>query len=192
MTTLPNPAQKLWQDQPVEGITMSAEVIHQRATKLERTIRRRNLREYVASLFAAALLGYFCVTAHDLLSRITFGLFIAAMIWIVVQLHRKGSATSLPPGVDTLTSLRLYRAELVRQHAVVKNIWWWYLAPMVPGFVVFTIGLAIKDHRLAAWAKLAVMDVMVTGLFFWVWKLNMKAARCLERSINAVDAAELK
>ena len=74
---LRNPAQKLWQDQPVEGITMSAEIIRKRAAKFERKILWRNVREYVAALIAAVPLGYFLVTARDVFARVTFGLLIA-------------------------------------------------------------------------------------------------------------------
>ena len=190
MMDVENPVQKIWQDQPVEGITMSAEIIHKRAAKFERRITWRNVREYVASLIAAAFLGYFFVTAHDVLSRATFALFIAAMLWIVVQLYRKGSATRLPGGLDTLTSLRLYRGELERQRAVVRNVWSWYLAPLVPGFVVYTIGYAIKFQRPAAWAGLALMDTIVAGMFFVIWKMNMRAARCLQRMIDELNAVE--
>ena len=169
---------------------MSAEIIRKRATKFERRIWWRNVREYVASLIAVALLGYFFATSHGALFRITFALFIAGMVWIVVQLHRKGSAKSMPAGVDTLTSLRFYRAELERQRAVVSNVWSWYLAPLVPGFVVYTVGYAVSFPRPAAWAGLALMDVIVAALFFAVWKMNMRAARCLQRMIDELEAAE--
>jgi hypothetical protein len=190
MMEVENPVQKIWQDQPVEGIKMSAEIIHKRAAKFERRIMWRNVREYVASLIAVALFGYFFVTSRDVLSRLTSGLFIGAMLWIVVQLHRKGSATRSPSGVDTLTSLRLYRGELERQRAAVSTVWWWYLAPMVPGFVVYTIGYAIKVQHPAAWAGLALMDAIVAGMFFVIWKMNMKAARCLQRMIDELNAVE--
>ncbi len=190
MNEVENPVQKLWQDQPVEGIKMSVEEIRRRAGKFERRIRRRNLREYVASLLAAGLFVYFFATSHDLLQRVTFVLFFAAMLWIVVALHRKGSAKTMPDGVDTLTGLRFYRAELERQHEVVKGMWRWYLAPMVPGFVVYTIGHALKVPHPAAWAGLALMDVIVAGMFYFVWRMNMKAARCLERTIEELRSAE--
>jgi len=182
-----NPVQKLWQDQPVEGIKMSAQEIRRRAGKFERTIRWRNLREYAASLLVAGLLGYFFWTAQDVVSRVTFGLFVAGMLWIVVQLHRKGSAKSLPQGLDTRTSLALYRAELERQFDVVNNVWSWYLAPLVPGFVLYTIGYAVKFPRPSAWAGLAAMDAVVAAMFYVIWRMNMKAARCLERMIAELN-----
>ena len=190
MTELQNPVQKMWQDQPVEGIKMSVEIVQKRAAKFERRIMWRNVREYVASLIAAVLLGYFLVTAHDLLSRVTFALFIAGMAWIVVQLHRKGSSKSMPAGVDTRATLRFYRAELERQREVVTSVWSWYLAPLVPGLAVYTVGYAIKFPRPAAWAGLLLMDTIIAVAFLAIWKMNMQAARCLQRMIDDLNPAE--
>lgn len=190
MSEVANPVQKLWQDQPVEGIKMSAEEIRRRSGKFERRIRWRNIREYIASLIAAVLLGYFFATAHDVLSRVTFGLFIAALAWMMVSLYRKGSAKKLPEGVDTLTGLHFYRAELERQREVVRSVWWWYLAPMVPGFLVTTVGDMIKSPHLVTLAKVTIMDVCVLGMFVWVGKMNMKAARCLTRMIEELNGVE--
>lgn len=182
-----NPVQKLWQDQPLEGVKMSAEEIRRRAGKFERRIWWRNMRETVASLFAAGVLLYFLATSHDWLSRVTFGLLSGSMVWIVVALHRKGSAKKLPEGVDTLTGVRFYRAELERQYEVVKSIWRWYLAPMVPGFLVYTIGYAIKFPRLGSLPRLALMDSIVALAFYATWRLNMRAARCLQRMIAELN-----
>lgn len=190
MNEVENPVQKLWQDQPLEGVKMSVEEIRRRAGKFEKRIRRRNLREYVASLIAAGLFVYFFATTHDWLKQTSFALFFVAMLWIVVALHRKGSAKSLPEGVDTLNGLKFYRAELERQYRVVKEVWWWYLAPMVPGFVVYTVGYVWMHPHPAGWVKIAVMDVAVTGMFVWVWRMNQKAARCLERMIAELNATE--
>lgn len=169
---------------------MSMEEIHRRAGKFERKIRWRNIREYVASLIAVALFVYFFTTSHDVLSRVTFGLFIAAMLWIVISLHWKGSAKKLPHGVDTSTGLRLYRTELERQREVVRGVWWWYLAPLVPGFVVYTIGYAIKFRHPAAWLGLALMDLIVAGMFYVIWRMNMRAARCLDKMIGELNSVE--
>jgi hypothetical protein len=190
MTEPQNSVQKIWQDQPVEGIKLTVEIIHKRAARFERQIRWRNIREYAASLIAASLLVYFFVTTHDVLSRVEFGLFIAALAWMVVQLHRKGSSRSMPAGVDTRTSLRFYRAELERQRAVTMSVWSWYLAPMVPGFVVYTVGHAIRSPRPATWAGLVLMDAMVAATFLFIWKLNLRATRCLGRMIDELKAPE--
>ena len=190
MHDVENPVQELWQTQPVEGIKMSADEIRRRANRFEHKIWWRNAREYVASVIATGLLGYFLVMAQDWLSRLTFALFIGAMVWIVVSLHWKGSAKKLPEGVDTLTGLRLYRAELERQRNVVRSVWWWYLAPLVPGFVVYTIGYGMTVQHAGGWAGLIFLDAAVAGLFLWIWKMNVKAERCLTRMIEELRMAE--
>jgi len=189
---LRNPVQKLWQDQPVEGVTMSAEVIRKRAAKFERKIRWRNVREYVAALIAAVPLGYFLVTARDVFARVTFGLLIAGLAWMVVQLHRKGSVRSMPAEVSTLTSLQFYRMELERQREAVNTVWSWYLAPLIPGLLVYTVWSAIRSPRSSAWLGLALMDVVIAGLFYVVWKMNVRAARCLQRMIDELKAENLR
>jgi len=185
-----NSVQRMWLSQPVEVTKMSAEVLRKRAGKLERRIWWRNAREYVGSVIGIGLFGNFMAKNHDLLFRIAFGLFIAGMMWIVIQLHRKASARSIPVETDTLTGLRLYRAELERQRDAVKNVWPWYLAPLVPGFVVYTVAYAVTFPRPVSLAGLALLDTVIAALFFGVWKMNMRAARCLQRMIDALDVAQ--
>jgi hypothetical protein len=184
----PNRAQQLWQSQPVEDLKMSTDVIRRRAGKFERRIFWRNVREYVSSLVASVLFAYFFATTHVVLFRVSYALFIAGLGWVVLQLHRQGSATSMPAAMGTSTCLQFFRAELERQRNVVRNVWSWYLPPMVPGFVVLTIGYAaVKPKGVAAAAWL---DAVVAVLFFVVWKMNQRAARCLQRMIDELYAAE--
>jgi Flp pilus assembly protein TadB len=185
-----NQAQQLWQSQPTEGIKMSAEAIRQRAGKFERTISHRNVREYVASLLAAMAFAYFLVTAHDVLFRIAYVLFIAGLALVVFQLHRKGSAKTLPSALGNSTSLQFFRTELERQRDVIKNVWPWYLAPLVPGFVVLTIGSAMARPFPVGLASAAFLDVVVAALFYGIWKMNVRAARSLQRTIDELQAAE--
>jgi len=96
----------------------------------------------------------------------------------------------LPNGADTVTGLRFYRAQLERQLEVLKSVWSWYLAPLVPGFVVYTIGHPLKVPRLASWVGLALMDLAVAAMFVFIWRMNQKAARCLQRMIKELNGAE--
>lgn len=185
-----NQTQQLWQSQPVEGIKMSAEAIRSRAGKFESRIQWRNIREYVASLAAAVAFGYFFVTTHQVLFRAAYVLFIAGLGWVVVQLHRKGSARSMPAAMGTSTSVQFFRAELERQRDVVKNVWPWYLAPLVPGFVVMTAATVLARPSLAGLAAAAWLDGFVAVVFVLVWRMNVRAARCLQRMIDELHAAE--
>jgi hypothetical protein len=185
-----NPAQQLWQSQPTEGIKMSAHAIRLRAGKFERKISNRNIREYLSSLLAAMAFGYFLVTTHDVLVRTAYVLFIAGLGWVVFQLHRKGSAKTMPEAMGASTSIQFFRAALERQRDVVKNVWPWYLAPLVPGFVVLTIGYAMARPFPAGFISAALLDACVAALFYGVWMMNARAARCLQRSIDELKAAE--
>ena len=190
MNNLPNNPQQIWQCQPVEGIKMSAEALRQRSEKFERMFRWRNVREYVASLLAAMGFGYFFVTTHAVLFRIAYVLFIAGLGWVVFQLHRKGSARSMPAAMGTSTCLQFFRAELERQRDVVKNVWPWYLAPLVPGFVILTAAYMRALPFPAGLASAVWLDGVVALLFFVVWKMNRRAARRLQRVIDELYAVE--
>jgi hypothetical protein len=189
MPELQNPVQEIWQSQPVEGIKMSVEELRRRSGKLEDRVRWRNIREYTASLIAAGAMVYFYMNSHDVASRVTFALFIAALLWIVIALHRIGSARRTPLDADTLTTQHFYVAELERQLAVVKNVFWWYLAPMIPGCIACTVSYLMKPHHGAMWVGLVLMNAIFVVSFYSVWKLNMRAARCLKRMINELSAA---
>jgi hypothetical protein len=185
-----NDAQKLWQCQPVEGMQMSIQEIRKRSGKLERRVLWRNLREYVAAVFAIIMFTYFFVERHDLLYRTAFALFIASMFWIAIQLYRRASAKRMPTGMDASTSLQFYRAELVRQRDVVKNVWPWYLAPLVPGFAALTLADVVSLPYPANLVRPLLTDVAVAAVFFGVWKMNLRAARCLDRMIGELGTAE--
>ena len=184
---LDNSVQNLWQSQPVEVTKMSVEELRKRAGKFERRIRWRNIREYAASLMAAGLMGYFYIGAEDTASRVTFALFIAAMLWIVIALYRTGSAKRTPLDQDTLTTQQFYRAELERQLRVVKKVWWWYLAPMIPGCIACTVSYVMKPHHTGTWLGLLFMNTLFVVSFYAVWKLNVRAASCLERMIAQLN-----
>lgn len=182
-----NSVQQIWQSQPVAVTKMSLTEIRRRADKFERRVWWRNAREYVAGLIGVALWGSFFLKTHELPFRVAYGLFIAGIIWILIQLHRKASARSVPLEADTATSLRLYRAELERQRDVLKNVWLWYLAPLVPAFVVFTGVDAVAHPDPMKWAKLALLDVLTAVIFFATWKLNRGAAKRLQRMIDKLN-----
>jgi len=190
MNEVENPVQKLWQDQPVEGMKMPVEEIRRRAGKFERKIRWRNRRETVGCVIVSGLFLYFLLGTQNGLFRISYGLFIAGMIWVAVQLQRKGSVRNLPPTLGASNSLQFFRMELERQRDVVRNVWPWYLAPLVPGYLMLTIAYAISFPQPVRWIGVVAFDVFVVLLFLGIWKMNQRAARCLQRMIDELNAAE--
>lgn len=167
---------------------MSADVIRQRAVRFERNVARRNLREYLASSIAVLLFAYFFATAPGTLLRVTWVLFIAAMIWIIVQLRRKGTPKTMPSTMGSSSCVEFFRSELERHRDLLNKVWLWYLAPMVPGYFVLNLACIFTAPRPPRWGSLVLVDVIFVAAFVGVAKMNQRAARCLQRTIDELDA----
>ena len=183
-------AQQLWQSQPVEVTQMSTEAIRQRAANFERRIARKNLREFVLCLLVAGCFVYFMVTMHELAFRITWTLFFVGMIYIAVQLRRKGLPRTMPEGIGNSTCVDFFRSELERQRDLIKDIWPLHFGPLIPGYVAFNVAYVLGSHRPAGLVGLALLDAFFVAVFVGAWKLHMRAARCLQRSIDSLPPAE--
>ncbi len=117
---------------------MSIEQIHARA--FQTRIQFRNLVEYVASALVIAAFGYYAVIFPYPLMKLGAVMVMAGTAVMAWQLHRRASARSLPPGAAAGASLSFHRAgarPAARRHTLA---FWWYIAPFVPGFVVFVGG----------------------------------------------------
>jgi len=187
--TLDN-SQQVWQSQPVEGTKMSAEAIRLRAGKFERRIARRNLRESIIALGVIALFCYYLATSGEWIYRVTWGLFILGMAWTVINLHRKGSPRSMHSDLGSASCLEFFCAELERQRDLIENVWPWHLGPLLPGYLALNVAYVIGPHRLALWVGLAFLNAVFVASFVVIWKVNQKAARCLQRSIDELRARE--
>jgi Flp pilus assembly protein TadB len=182
--------QDIWLCQPVEGIKMSVEEIRGRAGKFEKKIMWRNVREYGAGAIAAILLGFSFASTHNLLDRAAFALLIIGMAYALHQLHRKGQSRSMPDQMGTASSLEFYRGELERQRELVSNVWPWYLGPFVPGLVLSAIASVTRNPQPLHIAALALWYGLIAVFFIFVWRLNVRAARCLQRMIDDLRRAE--
>lgn len=187
--TLDNP-QQIWQSQPLEGTKMSAEAIRLRAGTFERKIARRNLRETVIAVLVVLFFGYCLVTTPQILLRIAWALFIGGMIWITINLHRRGTPRTMPADMGSSSCLEFFRSELERQRDLIQNVWPWHLAPFIPGYLALNVAYIFGSHRLVLWAGLALLNAVFVASFVGVWKVNQKAARCLQRSIDDLNFAE--
>jgi hypothetical protein len=185
---LDNP-QQIWQSQPVEGTKMSVEAIRLRAGKFERRIVRRNLRESIIGLGVIGLFGWYLAKSDQMVYRVTWGLFIAGMVWIIINLNRKGSPKNMP-AVGSSSSLDFFRSELERQRDLLQDVWPWHIGPLVPGYLALNVAYVIGPHHFAVWVGLTLLNVVFVASFLGVWKVNQRAARCLQRSLDELNSAE--
>ena len=178
--------------QPAKPIQMSLNEIRGKTQEFQNTVRGRNRREYAAALVVAAVFGFYIWFFPDGFRRAGSGLVIVGTLYLVYQLRRRGSARKAPPDVDLAAYLRFYRTELERQRDLHHGIWSWYLAPLIPGLIVFGLGSVFvnPDHLRNAGVAAAVSATSAVLVFVLIWKLNKRKARQLQREIDALNSVE--
>jgi len=105
---------------------------------------------------------------------------IAATMYVMFQLYRRGPSRSLPADAGLRASLDFHLRELERQRYALHTVWAWYLLPFVPGFVAAFV-VRVVDRGFASAIPFGAGFVLI---FFGVWTLNQWAARKIGRSIQ--------
>jgi hypothetical protein len=167
---------------------MSVAELRRRSTKLEKQIWRRNAREYAAGAVVAVLIGFSFFRTHDPLARVAFAMLIGGLAAVTYHLHRHGSARSVPSEMGIRNCLEFLRGELERQRDLVGSVWTWYLGPLIPGQVVLTISSALANRRPTHLTALAIANLVVAGVLFFIARLNARAARALQSQIDKLNA----
>ncbi len=191
-----NDPRNIWQNQPTEGFKMSAAELHLKAQKFEKRISRRNLREYVASAIVIAVFGYYISLFPSTLTRTGCVLIIAATLFVVYTLHKRGAARTMPAGLEFRSCVEFHRQELQRQRDLLRGVWWWYLFPFVPGLIVFSLGRFQEKEPNASTPpgemviNFALGMIVPALIFAGIWWLNQWGANKLQRRIDALDALE--
>jgi Flp pilus assembly protein TadB len=180
----PDDLRNVWQNQPVENTPMPLEEIQRRARRFEKRIDRRNLREYAGAAIGIAAYTFYIFIFHSLMVRAGSVLVIAGVLYVVVQLYRRASSGSLPEDLGVAASIEFHRRELVRQRDMLRSVWRWYIAPIVPGLVVFSAG--IVPHHSPGWAYFVLVLFYCAAFGGIVW-LNHRAAGSLDRQIAELD-----
>ena len=178
----------IWGAQAVEPNLVTVEQIRANADKFQSAVRRRNRVEYAAGVLVVAGFGSYIWIFRTPLMRLGSILIIAGAIFIMAWIHFRASANLIPSHISFMDYISRYREELRRQQSALRTVWLWYLAPLVPGFVLFTIGMSrLLEHapgsRRPMWPFLVVMVAVFAG----VWLLNLWGARRLQRKIDELN-----
>ena len=160
-------------------------------TDFHRRVRRRNVIEYIAGSLVIAVFAWTAwLTAQAGEIVITLGWLCGIVGIAVVMTNLYHRAGNLPhrPEADCRSHLR---AQFEHQRQALASVPRWYLAPLLPGVVLIIAGSVLPVAREAGWlAALAAgagPTAIVVGLFGAVAWLNRRAARMLEREIEALD-----
>jgi len=164
----------------------SVQELRTKAAKFQRRISRRNLREYLAAVIVIVWCGVSFWKMPQMVPRIAFAWLIAAAIFYIGYLRRRGSARPVPEEMGGAACVSFYRGELARQRDLLHSVWKWVLGPVLPAVAL----LAAYNMASAAPAKrgqqLGYLLAEAT-LFAAIAWLNQRAARRLDRRIAELD-----
>jgi hypothetical protein len=187
-----DPLQKLWKQQTQEPFTMSLADIHLHAQRFQSRIRTRNMIEYAAAAVVVVSFGWTAAITPEPIAQIGAGLIALGTFYVCWQLYRLGRAAKrgeLDVGAQSWAAF--HRAELARQREALRTVWSWYLAPFVPGMLVFLAGVSFTTANPAPFpARLAVFLAglaIMAGMFAVIAWLNARAVKRLDAEIAALD-----
>jgi Flp pilus assembly protein TadB len=183
-------ARALWQGQAVETRQFSQREISAMYDRFNRQIRWRNGREYAAAALASGIFGWSAWQASDAGSRAGHLLVIAGLATITWQLWTRGGARTPAARAGAQSCLEFHRADLQRQAALLRSVWRWYLAPLLPGLGVLYVvhGLQAARHGVVAGVAVALGAGVSFAVLAGVGALNQRAAARLEAQLAALNA----
>lgn len=189
-----DPLQKLWTQQSQEPFVMSLADVHLHAQRFQSRIRSRNLIEYAAAAFVIIAFSWMMVSMPAPIVRAGAGFIVLGALYVCWKLHQLGRAATrseLDAGAQSWAAF--HRAELTRQRDALRTVWSWYLAPFVPGMLVFLAGVSFTPANPAPLPVrlgvfLAGLGIMA-GVYAAIWVLNAMAAKRLDADIAALDQA---
>ncbi len=164
----------------------SVEELRSKTTKLQRQIGRRNLREYLAGMVVLAFCGVAVWRTPQIVPRIAYAWVIAAAIFYTWYLRRWGSAKPVPIDMGTTDCARFYRHELERQRDLLRSVWKWALAPVLPGVVLLAIYNLATSPAAERWHQIGYVFAEAAIFFMVIW-LNLRAARRLSGRIAELE-----
>lgn len=176
----------LWQDGGAALAPMPLDEIKRRATCFGDGIRRRNRREYGAAVVVVAIFALYAIFLPEPLLKLGSLLVIAGALIVAWQLSRRTSRTD--PDAEAQDVRGYYRARLVREEHMLAHIGRWYLAPFMPGLLVFLAGLA-KTGGMARPIVFVSVVAFQLLIFGGIWWLNRRAAAMLRAQIDRIDRA---
>ncbi len=183
----PDDPMEIWQSQHVEPLMMTMDEIRSKAARFERQIRARNRRETAVALAMIVVFGLFLFIFRRPMERAGSLLVIVGLVFVIYRMNRQAAPGRVPVGGGFESCVAFHRRELERQRDLLRSIGLWYLGPLVPGVVVFSVAVIEPqirpDHPADWWRALPGLAIMVAWFWFTI-RLNWRAAAGLQRTID--------
>ena len=173
----------------MESGPVSLDELQQEAKKFQTGIRRRNIANYAAVPIIAGWAGWRFLNTSVPMMHVAQISVVAAVIYIVWQMHRRGSAGVLPVNDSAATWLDFHKRQLERQRDAHRSAWKWELVPITLVSVVLFLGI-VMEHRTLGWppvGPLALILAIVAAIVFMgfnAWRRRLRAADKLQLQID--------
>ena len=168
----------------------SLESVRESALLFHRRIAGRNRREYAACLVLPFLFAALALARGGAFMLLGAALVAAGCAFVAWQLSRRGTALA-PPGAEAAEPLIAHRRSgAQRQRRALASVGAWYLLPLLPGTLIFTLaptldrGLPPEGLGFHEWFPIG----LILAVFLSIWALNLSAARRLAAEIEELDA----
>ena len=183
--------QALWAQPQQEAFAMSLADIHSHSRHFQSRVRTRNYTEYAAAALVIVLFGWVAFLVPDAIVKAGALLTALGAAYVACALYRKARAAEWQPdGGKPL--MDFHRMELARQRDALATVPRWYLAPFVPGMLLFVGGVSFASDTgmplLARAIQFGVSVSIVSIVFVGVAWLNRRAVKQLDAEIAALDA----
>jgi len=186
-----DPLRDLWAGQETGSFAMPLEEVRRKARGFKKTIRRRNMMEYAASILVLIVFGGVALTVPNWGVRAGAALIMLGTLYVVWKLQAMARAAGAGEIDAALSLTAFHKGELLRQRAALATVWRWYLMPFVPGMIVFLSAVSFApDNPAPLAAKLTVFLFslgIVGALFAGIAWLNGRAVKALDVEIAALE-----
>lgn len=177
---------RIWRDEQTPVALPTLEQLRQQSKSTTRRVTARNLREYIAgAILVPVILADIVRGGFNGLTDTGQVVLLAGLGLVMYQLHQHGRSDNIPGTSGLVDGITFYRRELVRQRDLLRNVWRWYLSPLVPGMLLILVGRVLERQGVWPFSIRLAVGVALYALINW---LNQRAAMRVQRLIDALDA----
>lgn len=173
---------------------MSLDDIRTHASSFQGRIAARNMREHIVGALLIVVFTGIAIVAEGTLARLGLLLTAAGVAFVMWQLHRQARGATIDEVCLVADWTRFHRTQLVRQRDALRNVWLWYLSPLVPGaalsWIAAVLGIVAEGNIPSALTFGVLGPLVMGGVFGGVLWLNREAADALDAEIRKLDAGQ--
>lgn len=167
------------------------ELIIEDTEKFKKALKMSNTVEIVAGIFVLMTFLPMAYFFRDKPISLPIGCLLSAcgalfiILFILRKRVRKGE---IPAKEDLLNYLRYWAGWYGNTYQLARNIFWWYLLPLIPGFVFFTFGFMqlIPDKSTFTLIVVGSTFATVFGIVFWLNRFV--ATKKLQTKIDSLNS----